>query len=527
MNVEPAKHMIEEDENSAAQRPIHIPATYRCIGLLCRSLPGQYFAMLLSMQAAFIAVARVMYSPDAVTRFTIMAAAIWAMARVVGVGYGWLVTPIITLASLALTLTVGNADAATAPDWVISGLFSSFMLSLILGVVFVFDILELAETRSQQLARIINRYGLRMLLYGCFGLIAIYALIVPVIQELIFLQQPPPEKPQLAMDRLTLFQNMLFKFVESFSGLIFMVLGTAVGSFMNVIIYRVPLGISVISQRSHCPGCGSGILPGDNLPLVGWLRLNGRCRNCDVKISARYPIVESIIGLTFLLLFFVELISGGTNLPIRSPYRHAGVLWILFYTKWDLVGLYLYHCFLLCTLFTWAMIRRDGYQVPFKTTAFILGITFILPLLLPHLLPWPYRFDDIHNVNYTAQNAAITSVLGLLAGGIVSIMPVIFSWGRQQSRPLPAQFDRPSWLLIGAGLGWQAVLGIFVLLVVWMIGCALIVPSDHTAARNSPKDSASIQEPTMGTELRRMALPCVVLIHHCLWREIAGLFIIH
>jgi len=70
------------------------------------------------------------------------------------------------------------------------------------------------------------------------------------------------------------------------------VLGLAVGSFLNVVIYRVPLGESIVSPPSACPTCHSPISPRDNVPVLSWLLLRGRCRVCDTPISARYPLVE-------------------------------------------------------------------------------------------------------------------------------------------------------------------------------------------------------------------------------------------
>ena len=70
------------------------------------------------------------------------------------------------------------------------------------------------------------------------------------------------------------------------------VLGLAVGSFLNVVIYRVPRGMSVVSPRSACPSCGTQILERDNVPVVSWLLLRGRCRHCHAPISAMYPLVE-------------------------------------------------------------------------------------------------------------------------------------------------------------------------------------------------------------------------------------------
>jgi len=77
-------------------------------------------------------------------------------------------------------------------------------------------------------------------------------------------------------------------------------LGAMVGSFLNVVIHRVPLGESVVAPRSRCPGCETQIASRDNLPIVSWLLLRGRCRHCAEPISVRYPIVEGLTALTFL-----------------------------------------------------------------------------------------------------------------------------------------------------------------------------------------------------------------------------------
>jgi leader peptidase (prepilin peptidase)/N-methyltransferase len=80
------------------------------------------------------------------------------------------------------------------------------------------------------------------------------------------------------------------------------VLGLAIGSFLNVVIYRVPAGKSVVSPPSSCPGCGSLIAPRDNIPVVSWLLLRGRCRNCGQPISARYPAIEALTAVLFALI---------------------------------------------------------------------------------------------------------------------------------------------------------------------------------------------------------------------------------
>ena len=77
------------------------------------------------------------------------------------------------------------------------------------------------------------------------------------------------------------------------------VLGLAAGSFANVAIYRVPDGRSVVSPPSACPKCGARVRPYDNIPVVSWLLLRGRCRDCKAPISVRYPVVEALVALLF------------------------------------------------------------------------------------------------------------------------------------------------------------------------------------------------------------------------------------
>jgi len=77
-------------------------------------------------------------------------------------------------------------------------------------------------------------------------------------------------------------------------------LGLAFGSFLNVCIYRLPRGISVVSPRSSCPNCKNTISFYDNVPIVSWLILRGRCRHCQARISPRYLVVELLTGLLFL-----------------------------------------------------------------------------------------------------------------------------------------------------------------------------------------------------------------------------------
>jgi leader peptidase (prepilin peptidase)/N-methyltransferase len=79
-------------------------------------------------------------------------------------------------------------------------------------------------------------------------------------------------------------------------------LGLLIGSFLNVVVWRVPRGESVAQPGSHCPACGHAVRARDNVPVVSYLLLRGRCRDCDAAISSRYPLVELLTALVFGLL---------------------------------------------------------------------------------------------------------------------------------------------------------------------------------------------------------------------------------
>jgi leader peptidase (prepilin peptidase) / N-methyltransferase len=82
------------------------------------------------------------------------------------------------------------------------------------------------------------------------------------------------------------------------------VLGLCFGSFLNVCIYRLPLGLSVVTPRSACPKCHKGIALYDNMPVLSWLILLGRCRHCKARISPRYLVIEVLTGLLFLACYW-------------------------------------------------------------------------------------------------------------------------------------------------------------------------------------------------------------------------------
>jgi leader peptidase (prepilin peptidase) / N-methyltransferase len=87
-------------------------------------------------------------------------------------------------------------------------------------------------------------------------------------------------------------------------------LGASVGSFLNVCICRIPRRESLVRPKSRCPRCLKSILARDNLPVLGWLLLRGRCRSCSLPISTRYPMVEALVGLLFVAIAFAESLGA-------------------------------------------------------------------------------------------------------------------------------------------------------------------------------------------------------------------------
>jgi leader peptidase (prepilin peptidase)/N-methyltransferase len=101
------------------------------------------------------------------------------------------------------------------------------------------------------------------------------------------------------------------------------ILGLIIGSFLNVVVWRVPRGESIVHPPSACPRCGNAIRPRDNVPVLGWLLLRGRCRDCGEPISARYPLVEAGTGVLFALL--VLRFGAAAELPAYLYLAAVGI----------------------------------------------------------------------------------------------------------------------------------------------------------------------------------------------------------
>jgi leader peptidase (prepilin peptidase)/N-methyltransferase len=97
--------------------------------------------------------------------------------------------------------------------------------------------------------------------------------------------------------------------------------GALIGSFLNVVAHRVPVGESLVSPGSHCPGCGAAVRPYDNVPVLSWLLLRGRCRDCGTRISPRYPLVELLTAAAFAAVVAVN--GFDEDLVLELPFVAA------------------------------------------------------------------------------------------------------------------------------------------------------------------------------------------------------------
>jgi leader peptidase (prepilin peptidase)/N-methyltransferase len=206
-------------------------------------------------------------------------------------------------------------------------LFSPTVFAAMLGILLGADLADLLTSRNgtRMLARLGSWNWHRIAIYSFVFAFLIYMVIVPAAIS-IYESMQPAKTAEVLQDKMTLSEKIRLRTVEAMTGLVFFALGATIGSFLNVVVFRMPRGESVVFRPSRCPSCETPIKGRDNVPILGWLMLNGQCRSCQIPISPRYPIVEMICASIFLLLYFVELISGGANLPVRKPNFYRGVV---------------------------------------------------------------------------------------------------------------------------------------------------------------------------------------------------------
>jgi leader peptidase (prepilin peptidase)/N-methyltransferase len=238
-------------------------------------------------------------------------------------------------------------------------------------------------------------------------------------------------------------------FIDALIVLWLLVIGGSVGSFLNVVVYRLPRELSLVYPRSHCPTCGTPILARDNIPVVGWLKLRGRCRACRNPISGRYPLIEFTTAVVFLALALVEAVSLGVNLPIALTREQAA-----HYPLWTTA---FYHFFLFCGLLGAALMAYDGEAVPRRLWEVVWFVGFAAAATVPLLRPigMPQIPATWHPVWVSLIEGLAGSLIGAALG--VASWPASSHGARGRSGHL-AGFAAGA--VVGVFLGWQAAAGI-------------------------------------------------------------------
>ena len=355
---------------------------------------------------------------------------------------------------------------------------------------------------GEYLATRLGRLNWHRLAVWAFGLtFVVYMVVIPTGSWIVERMQTP--KSIRVIEDMSLAEKVRLSSMQAMSALWFFALGATIGSFLNVVAYRLPRGESVVFRRSRCPQCGSFIKGRDNVPIFGWLLLRGRCRDCQGAISARYPIVESICAALFLLLYFVELISGGANIPVRRPNMYHGVVWIIFYTKWDLVGLYLYHSFVISSLLTCVLIDIDRKRVPWRVRWVVGAVLVLPPLIWPKLLPVPC-FDDA--ASWLQSPRLWVGVSCLMGGALGAALGWLTARGIESSTASdePAQTrGRIAAMLtiVGISLGWQASVAVTLFTLVILLAAASVACWQRLSVPRLP-----------------VVLLVAFVVHHVLWR---------
>ncbi len=175
----------------------------------------------------------------------------------------------------------------------------------------------------------------------------------------------PAKKLSDVLESPSLVEQITIGLMSTATGIWFFMIGASFGSFLNVVVYRMPRGKSLWRTPSACPRCDNRIRLKDNIPVVGWLKLGGKCRDCSLPIPIRYPSVEFVAGAIFVLFLFAELVSGGANLPIRPIDSYPGITWAVWSLRYpDLIQLYLYHMLWLMLVLAVMLIGLDRQRVP-------------------------------------------------------------------------------------------------------------------------------------------------------------------
>jgi leader peptidase (prepilin peptidase)/N-methyltransferase len=216
-------------------------------------------------------------------------------------------------------------------------------------------------------------------------------------------------------------------------------LGLIIGSFLNVCIYRIPEGISLLWPASKCVNCSKRVVWYDNIPVLSYLFLKGKCRHCQHKISALYPITEIITGIVFLSLFHSVILAKG-----------------------DLISVYIFYLIFCCLLIVGSIVDLKLYIIPNEITYTGLILAPIASLLCVgsrNLNNAQGYFDNSANQWLASLQVSIIGIF--VAGGMIFLCGVI---GKLILRKDAMGFGDVKLMgVIGGFIGWKLAVATFFL----------------------------------------------------------------
>lgn len=285
----------------------------------------------------------------------------------------------------------------------------------------------------------------------------------------------------------------------------FTYLGACLGSFLNVVAASIPRGEPVAWRDSCCPQCNAKISRIDNLPIFSYINLGGRCRNCHSSIPIRYLLIECLVAGIFGSLFLYELVTGGANVPAVNC-RHEGILWIILYPKWRIIGLVLLHASFMCFVLVLALIECNKQTFNRKLWAATSSAFFISMMLFLPLQPVPL----LENLSVFANSFSpwLEQFIKLMTGTALGAM-IGLSMNRVTLDEY-SPFLTLAFVMAGMVLGWQALLQI-TLIFIPLFGALKLCARRIGLRKWGPT----------------MVLLATILLHHPVWRMLASTWTLH
>jgi leader peptidase (prepilin peptidase)/N-methyltransferase len=212
-------------------------------------------------------------------------------------------------------------------------------------------------------------------------------------------------------------------------------LGLLVGSFLNVVAYRIPRGESIVTPGSRCPGCGEPVRARDNVPVLSWLLLRGRCRDCGTAISPRYPLIE--LGTAAIFAAIAAVVGPEPELALYLPFAALMVAVAAIDLEHRIVPNRLLAPAAAWAVGAWAVVDLD-----FLPEALAAGAGAFLFLLLAALAyPAGMGMGDVKLAGvmglYLGLSVVPALLVAFLAGSVVGIAIVLREGGDARKKGVP------------------------------------------------------------------------------------------